>query len=108
MIKPKHNFGLEPIKHFIKGAKVLYYAGPHRTGINSKWRQRWTGPRYISKKNGKFTVEIIDNLGKSYDVDIDRLKLFKSFKSDELIDYPKFEKMMANLKIDKPIYSDDE
>ena len=95
LIKPNHNFGFEPIKQFIKGAKVLYYAGPHRTGINSKWRQRWTGPWYISKKTGKFTVEIIDNLGKSYDVDIDRLKLFKSFKSDELIDYPKFEKMMS-------------
>ena len=59
LIKPKHKFGFQPIKHFIKGAKVLYYAGPHRTGINGKWRQRWTGPWYISKKTGKYSVQII-------------------------------------------------
>ena len=106
LIKPKHKFGFEPIKQFIKGAKVLYYAGPQRTGINSKWRQRWTGPWYISKKTGKYTVEIVDNKVKGYDIDIDRLKLFKSFKKGELIDYPKFELMMSKLKADKPIYSD--
>ena len=106
LIKPKHNFSFQPIKNFIKGAKVLYYAGPHRSGINSKWRQRWTGPWYISDKTGKYTVKIIDNTGKGYDVDIDRLKLFKSFKKDELIDYPHFKKMMSDLKKDKPIYSD--
>ena len=94
------------IKQFIKGAKVLYYAGPQRTGINSKWSQKWTGPWYISKKTGKYTVHIVDNKGKGYDVDIDRLKLFKSFKRDELIDYPKFETMMSKLNLDKPIYSD--
>ena len=31
LVKPKHKFGFEPIKQFIKGAKVLYYAGPQRT-----------------------------------------------------------------------------
>ena len=48
----------------------------------------------------------MDNKGKGYDVDIDRLKLFKSFKKGELMDYPKFETMMSKLKLDKLIYSD--
>ena len=108
LIKPKHKFGFQSVKQFIKGAKVLYYAGPHRTGINSKWRQTWTGPWYISNKTGKYTVKIVDNNGKGYDIDIDRLKLFKSFKKDELIPYPKYEQTIAKIKRDKPIFSDDD
>jgi len=108
LVKPKHNFGFQPVKEFIKGAKVLYYAGPQRTGINSKWRQKWTGPWYISKKTGKYSVKIIDNQGKGHDVDIDRLKLFKSFGKDELLDYPKYEQTIAKLKKDKPTYSDED
>ena len=53
-------------------------------------------------------MKIIDNTGKVYDVDIDRLKLFKSFKKDELITYPKYEQILSKLKRDKPIYSDEE
>ena len=108
LIKPRHKFGYEPVKQFIKGAKVLYYAGPHRPGINSKWRQKWTGPWYIANKTGKFTVKIVGNNGKGYDVDIDRLKLFKSFKKDELMSYPQYEKLISKIRKDKPVYSDDE
>ena len=108
LIGPRHSFGYQPINQFIKGAKVLYYAGPHRSGINSKWRQKWTGPWYIANKTGKFTVKIVDNNGKGYDVDIDRLKLFKSFKKDELLSYPQYEKLISKIRRDKPVYSDEE
>ena len=53
-------------------------------------------------------MKIIDNHGKGYDVDIDRLKLFKSFKKDELITYSKYEQDISKIKKDKPVYSDDE
>ena len=108
LIQPRHKFGYEPVKQFIKGAKVLYYAGPHRPGINSKWRQKWTGPWYIANKTGKFTVKIVDNNGKGYDVDIDRLKLFKSFQKGELMSYPQYEKLISKIRKDKPVYFDDD
>ena len=50
----------------------------------------------------------MDNNGKGYDVDINRSKLFKSFKKDELISYPKYEQTIAKIKKDKPAYSDNE
>ena len=87
--KSNHKFGFHPVKQFVDGAKVLYYAELHRTGVNKKWRQTWSGPWYISHITGKYALKIIDNNGKGHDIDIDRLKLYKSFKSDELIPYSK-------------------
>ena len=105
---PRHKFGYESIKQFTKGAKLLYYAGPHRPGINHKWRQKWTGPWYINQKIGKFSVKIVDNKGKGHIVDIDRLKLFKTFKQGDLIQYPKYEETIRKLNRDEPTYSDEE
>ena len=53
-------------------------------------------------------MKIIDNNGKGCDVDIDRLKLFKSFKKGELIQYPKYENTISKIQKDKPVFSDDE
>ena len=104
LIPPTHSFGFQSIDKFKKGAKVLYYAGPHRPGINHKWRQKWTGPWYISHKTGKYNVKIIDKKGKGYDVDIDRLKLFKTFKNKDIMKYTQFEDMLEKMKKDKPNY----
>ena len=108
LVQPKHSFGFEPISKFKIGAKVLYYAGPHRPGINAKWRQKWTGPWHISNKVGKYRVKIVDNRGKGYEVDINRLKSFKQFKKNDLISYPEYKDTLEKLQKDKPTLSDDE
>ena len=107
MVPPKHSFGFEPLSKFKKGAKVLYYAGPHHTGINGKWRQKWTGPWHIAYKTSKFRVKIVDNTGRGYDVDIDRLKLFKQMKS-ELLNHSQYEQTLKKLQKNTPIYSDED
>ena len=61
---------------------------------------------YINQKVGKFSVKIVDNEGKGHIVDIDRLKLFKTFKKENLIQYPKYEETIKKLNKDKPTYSD--
>ena len=100
LIKSNHNFGFQRVKEFSRGAKVLYYAGPHRTDINSKWRQTWTAPWYGSHKTRKYTVKIIDNNSKGYDMN--RLKLL-SFKNDELIPYPKYTQFQKSNEINRYI-----
>ena len=108
LVKPNHAFSYQPLSKFKSGTRVLYYAGPHSTGVNNKWRQKWTGPWRIAHKTSKFRVKIVDDTGRGYDVDTDRLKLFKKFSKNEIMSYNNYEKTLKNLKKNKPIYSDED
>ena len=108
LVKPQHSFGYEPLSSFKKGMRVLYYVGPHQSGVNSKWRQKWTGPWRISHKTSKYRVKIVDSTGNGYDVDVDRLKLFKKFSKNQLMKYNNYEKILEKLERNKPIYSDED
>ena len=101
IIPPKHQFGYEPMTKFELGKKVLYYVGPNQ-GTNGKWRQRWTGPWRIANRTGKYTVKILDLNGKSYNVSIDRLKLFKTNKNKQVLNPTNYNQTLRNLSRHKP------
>ena len=105
---PKHAFGYQSLNSFRKGVKVLYYVGPHR-GINGKWRQRWTGPWLLAKQSGQYRVTILDTeSGKTYDVSIDRLKLFKENDKNMYLNQYEYEDLLEKMKRDKPSESDED
>ena len=90
-----------------KGIKVLYYIGPHK-GQNGKWRQRWTGPWTIKHKINRKMVEIVDNFNKKKDVAVDRLKIFKTFKPDELIDWDTYNRRLDSAQNNKITMDEDD
>ena len=66
------------------------------------------GVLIISAQTGRLSIKIADKSGKTRDVSVDRLKIFKSHIKNELIDWKLYEQQMQSAIQNQPNLSEEE